>query len=518
MKLSLKILATLAGLLFCLTFAISVQGENVLHNPQVIHPVHFDISPPLASIPPAGMPAGVKRMVPNERIPVHPSAGGKDTVAQTSVTANVASTPGVNFDGVGVPSITVQYAPPDTNGDVSASYYGQIVNVSIAWFNKSNGSFYYGPVSTKTLWSGFGGGCQANNDGDGTIRYDQLSNHWVVSQFSVSTTPYLQCVAVSVNSDPKGSWYRYSFQQPNFNDYPKMGVWPDGYYFTFNMFTSSFQGGRVCAFDRAKMDAGDPSATQQCFQLSSSFGGLLPSDLYGLTLPPSGTPNYVLNFGSNSLNLWKFDVDFTTPANTTFTGPTNIPVSAFSPACGGGTCIPQLAKRANRLDSLADRLMNRLVYRNLGTRESLVVNHSITGPSSTSAIRWYELQPKQTPIVRQSGTFAPDATYRWMGSIATDKVGNMAVGYSVSSSSINPGIRYTGRLVGDALGTMAAEATIMNGTGSQYKNLNRWGDYSSMSVDPLDDCTFWYTTEYLKSNGTFNWSTRIASFKMTGCQ
>jgi hypothetical protein len=229
-----------------------------------------------------------------------------------------------------------------------------------------------------------------------------------------------------------------------------------------------------------------------------------------------------MNFGTNSLNLWKFHVDFATPANSTFTGPTNIPVAAFTAACaGGGTCIPQPSTK-NKLDSLADRLMYRLAYRNFGTHESLVVTHSVTVSggkrSSTTGVRWYELRsPNGTPTVFQQGTYAPDSDSRWMGSIAMDKLGDMALGYSVSSGSTFPSIRYTGRLATDPLGTMEAETSIKAGAGSQTGSLHRWGDYSSMSVDPVDDCTFWYTTEYLQTTGSFNWSTQIASFKFTGC-
>jgi hypothetical protein len=275
--------------------------------------------------------------------------------------------------------------------------------------------------------------------------------------------------------------------------------------------------------DRTKMLAGDPTATQQCFQLSTSYGGLLPSDLDGTTAPPAGSPNFFMNFGANSLNLWKFHVDFANSANTTFTGPTKITVAAFNAACsGGGTCIPQ-PSTTNKLDSLADRLMFRLAYRNRGGVESLVVNHSVavgTSKNSVTSVRWYEIRtPNGTPTVYQQGTLSTsDGIHRWMGSIAMDKQGNIALGYSASSSSVKPSIRYTGRLATDALGTMQAENIIQAGGGSQTGALHRWGDYSAMTVDPVDDCTFWYTNEYLKANGSFNWSTRIASFKFPGCQ
>src|SRR5258706_4351180 len=292
----------------------------------------------------------------------------------------------------------------------------------------------------------------------------------------------------------------------------------DLYIQTYNLFNNGviFTGPRFCSYDRSKMLTG-AVATQQCFTLGSQFGGDLPSDIDGKTLPPAGSPDYILEFGTNALNPWKFHVDLTTPVNTTLTGPTSIPVAAFSAACnGGGTCIPQVGT-TQQLDSLADRVMYRLAYRNFGDHEALVVNHSVTAGSSVG-VRWYEIRsPGGTPTVFQQGTYAPDAGYRWMGSIAMDRAGDIGLGYSISSSTTHPGIRYTGRLVTDALNTLQAEASIIDGAGSQTGGLSRWGDYSSITVDPVDDCTFWYTNEYIPANGSFNWRTRIASFKFASC-
>jgi hypothetical protein len=342
-----------------------------------------------------------------------------------------------------------------------------------------------------------------------------------MTQFSVSTTPYLQCVAVSQTSDATGAWNRYAFSYTDFPDYPKLGVWPDGYYITFNMFRNGqfFSGGRVCAYDRAAMIAGT-AATQQCFQLSTSFGGLLPSDLDGSVAPPAGAPNTVVNFGTNSLRLWKFHVDWANSANSTLTGPTTLAVATFATACGGGACIPQPNTNQD-LDSLADRLMYRLAYRNVNGG-TLVVNHSVkTGGNKRNPIngvRWYELRNvDSTASVFQQGSFAPDAASRWMGSIAMDKFGNIAVGYSVSSSTIRPSIRFAGRTPTDAAGTLGTEVSILSGGGSQLTGLSRWGDYSNMSVDPVDDCTMYYTTEYLATSGTFNWHTFVGKIKLPGC-
>jgi hypothetical protein len=487
---------------------------------------HNDVSPPLRDITPAAAPAPDKKKEkePKKGLPV-PAPGAPDPVIQSSIGSAAAPALGLGFEGVGqgftgpAGTFSVTSAPPDPNGAAGPNHFVEIVNQSFAIFNKS-GTAVYGPVPTNTIFSGFGGGCQSNDDGDATVAYDRLSDRWIITQFSVSTTPFLQCIAVSTSGDPTGSYYRYSFSYSNFPDYPKLGVWPDAYYTTFNMFNASgtqFLGPQVCAYNRSKMLLGQP-ATQQCFTLSSSFGSLLPSDLDGSTPPPSGSPNPVISFGTNSLLRWKFHVDWTTPANSTLTGPTTIPVASFSPACsGGGACIPQ-SGTTNRLDSLADRLMYRLAYRNFGDHESLVVSHSVTAGSSVG-MRWYEVRnPNGTPTVFQQGTYAPDSSYRWMGSIAMDHVGDIALGYSISSSTMHPGIRYTGRLVTDPVGTLPqGEGTIVAPNGSQTGSLQRWGDYTSMSVDPADDCTFWYTDEYLSANGSFNWHTRIGSFKFPNC-
>ena len=500
--------------------------------------LHNDVSPAVRDLPKLDQTAAAHiqhEAEPARRIPLPPglkpasepdpvwqrttaSSSGNGTTAVS--TPFVSTTPGLSFDGVGsgFPGFTVGSAPPDTNGAVGATQFVQWVNSSFAVFNKSTGAIVSGPTAGNSLWSGFGGGCQTNNDGDPVVLYDKLANRWIFSQFSVSTTPFLQCVAVSTTSDATGTYNRYSFSYSGFDDYPKMGVWPDGYYQTFNMFNAagtSFLGSDICAYNRTAMLNGQP-ATQVCFQQGSSIGGVLPADLDGTTAPPAGSPNYLAFFGTNNLNLFKFHVDFTTPANSTLIGPTVIPVAAFTALCNGGTCVPQ-SGTTNQLDSLADRLMFRLAYRNLGTKESLVVNHSVTAGSG-GGVRWYEINnPNGTPTVAQQSTFAPDSKFRWMGSVAMDHSGNMAMGYSVSSSAQNPAIAITGRLATDPASTMQAETSIIAGGGSQTGTLTRWGDYSAMSVDPVDDCTFWFTTEYLKASGTFNWSTRIASFKFSGC-
>jgi hypothetical protein len=485
--------------------------------------IHHDVSPPLREMIKYAPPPSLvrKEVEPLKRIPLPPGLSRiqEDPVVQTSTVPLPTPPITQSFEGLGNGQygFSVTGAPPDTEGTVGSTQYVQWVNTSFAIFNKSTGALISGPTAGNTLWSGFGGGCQTNNDGDPIVLYDKLAQRWVFSQFSVSTTPYLQCIAVSTTSDATGTYNRYSFQYTDFDDYPKMSVWPDAYYETFNMFAggTTFAGADACAYNRAAMMAGT-AATQVCFQQSTAVGGLLPSDVDGTTAPPAGSPNYMTYFGTNNLNLFKFHVDFTTPPNSTFTGPTVINVAAFSPLCGGGTCVPQPSV-TQQLDSLADRLMYRLAYRNFGSHESLVVNHSVVAGSG-GGVRWYEIQnPGGTPVVAQQSTFAPDSSYRWMGSIAMDQAGDMALGYTVSSSSISPSVRFTGRVPTDPASTMEAEVNVVSGTGSQNGNLSRWGDYSAMQVDPVDDCTFWYTQEYMKTTGSFNWNTRIASFKFPNC-
>ncbi|MGE5376790.1 MAG: hypothetical protein ACM3XO_17175 [Bacteroidota bacterium] len=535
---SKKVLLLALSFVFMFGSTISAQAahpsaKDPVGPVEVSSAVYSDVSEPLANmtgLAPASPDGKEKKEKPLRVLPNMGNALNQvDGALQTATGPLAGVTNGLNIAGVGQGDygFTDQYAPPDTNGAVGATQYVQWVNTYFAVFDKTTGAIAAGfPKAGNSIWAGFGGGCQTNNDGDPIVQYDKLANRWILTQFSVSTTPYLQCVAVSTTPDATGSYYRYAFSYgtTQFNDYPKMGVWPDGYYISYNIFNNgqTFAGSKVCAFDRNAMLAG-AAATQQCFQLGTSYGGLLPSDLDGTTAPPAGSPNFFMNFGSNSLNLWKFKVDWGTPANSTFTGPTNIPVAAFNAACsGGGACIPQ-PNTSQKLDSLADRLMYRLAYRNRAGVESLVVNHSVAvgtnKKTQVTSVRWYEIRnPNGTPTVYQQGTLGTsDGIHRWMGSIAMDKQGNIALGYSASSSSVKPSIRYTGRLVTDALGTMQTENIIQAGGGSQLANLSRWGDYSAMTVDPVDDCTFWFTSEYLKANGTFNWSTRIASFKFPGC-
>jgi hypothetical protein len=308
------------------------------------------------------------------------------------------------------------------------------------------------------------------------------------------------------------------------NDYDKWGVWPTttngAYLATYNLFANgaSFAGADLCAYDRTAMLSG-LSANQICFTVAND-GGFLPSDLDGSTPPSDLSPGYFLNFETlSSLRLYKLSPNFTTPSSSTLSSPTDLTVDSFSEACNGGTCIPQPGT-TRQLDSLGDRLMYRLAYRHFSDHESMVVNHSVASGSSVG-VRWYEL--RETPpstsgafSLYQQGTFAPDSTYRWMGSAAMDQVGDIALGYSASSSTLFPSIRYTARVPSDPLGTMEAENVLQAGGGSQT-GASRWGDYSALRIDPSDDCTFWYTNEYCSVSSSVGWATAIGSFKLSNC-
>jgi hypothetical protein len=531
----------------CSTIAVpiylSAQGNPELPpqaRAEVTLPVHFDTTTtPLRDMFDRDVPGparGGRDFEPGRPEAVgNTNPAGIDPLADRSVGYPFATAiPKAFTDGTPVdPSRRV--APPDTTGDLGLTHYVQWVNLRYAVYTvtRSGGtitafSLVNGfPKNGNTVWQGFGGPCEKYNDGDPIVQYDQLADRWILTQFAVSASPYTQCVAVSTSGDPTGTYNRYSYSYgTDFNDYPKMGVWPDGYYVTYNMFRRgrTFVGSKVCALERDKMLIG-AAARQVCAQTSNSYGSLLPSDLEGAALPPAGSPNYLLNITSSSLLFWKFSVNWAAGTGT-LTGPVAVPGAAtFSRACGGGTCIPQPGT-TQKLDSLADRLMYRLSYRNLGTRESLLVNHSVAS-NSVSGIRWYELTnaagqtfATASPAVRQQGTFQPSADFRWMGSAAMDQTGGIAIGYSVSNATtIKPSIFYAFRAPGDPLGTIGAETRVLTGLGSQTgNNLSRWGDYSTISIDPVDGCTMVFTTEYIPSDGSFNWATAIQSLRLSSCQ
>ncbi len=539
-----KIHALLMMLVLCAVtlMPLMVNGQNPVaerRRAEVSYPIHFDKSPkPLREMFDRGGPPeparGGKDFEPGRPQPV----GNRITpftdpladksVGMTSALAEIkASTVGTPVD----PAARV--APPDTTGDLGPNHYVQWVNLRYSIYTLTRGinneitGFNLVPGFPKqgnVVWQGFGGRCQSDNDGDPIVQYDQLADRWILTQFAVSSTPYTQCVAVSTGPDPTGTYFRYAFSYDrSFNDYPKMGVWPDAYYISYNMFRNgrSFTGNTVCAFERAQMLVGG-AARQACVNTTGGHS-LEPADLEGTILPPAGSPNLLMSLTSTAVQFWRFSVNWAAGTGT-LTGPTNVAgVAAFSRACGGGVCIPQPGT-TTQLDTLADRLMYRLSYRNFGAYEALVVNHSVTSGSGTG-IRWYELRNAtgQTlgnapPVLYQQGTYAPSSDFRWMGSAAMDKTGGIAVGYNISNAStIQPSIRYAYRGPADPLGTMGNETTILTGSAIQNGNLSRWGDYATISVDPVDGCTFVFTTQYQPANGSFNWTTYIHSFKLSTC-
>lgn len=524
-----------------LPLTAQAQSEKALeHRAEISYPVKFDkMTKPLREIfdngekpePARGgrdFEPGKPDKVSNNNTPFTDPLADKSVSAPSALAEIKAATNGTPVD----PAARV--APPDTTGDVGPNHYVQWVNLRYAVYtltrDASNNITAFNlvsgfPKNGNLVWSGFGGRCQSDNDGDPIVQYDQLADRWILTQFAVSARPYTQCVAVSTSPDPTGTYFRYAFSyNRDFNDYPKMGVWPDAYYITYNMFRngSSFSGNTVCAFERAQMLVGG-AARQACASTSTAHHSLEPADLEGTTLPPANSPNFLMSITTTTVNFWRFAVNWGAGTGS-LTGPTAVAgVAAFSRACGGGVCIPQPGT-TNRLDSLGDRLMYRLSYRNLGTREALVINHSVTSGTGVG-VRWYELTnatgqtlASAAPVLRQQGTFAPTNDFRWMGSAAIDKAGGIAIGYNISNAStIVPSIRYAYRGPLDPLGTLGNETTILNGSGIQTATLTRWGDYSTLSVDPVDGCTMVFTTQYQPANGNFNWTTYIHSFKLSTC-
>ncbi len=531
-------LLSLVTILLSFGSHVSAQDNG---RPVATKAVRFDVSPALRDITPITVARKEDKAEDDqgEPGPVGDTHHDPDPVVQTTVGGlgvfqpTTIPSPLITFPGISNPTGCGGCAPPDTNGDIGPNHYIQMVNTKFQIFSRTGASLF-GPFAINTIFTGFGGPCQLENAGDPVVLYDQLADRWLLSQFSDGTAPFFNCVAVSTTSDPLGTYNRYAFSAPSFPDYPKYGIWPDGYYINTNEggVTGSY------ALDRTQMLAGNPAATSIRFAIAQNPFGLLPADIDGTTLPPAGSPAYFVGTRDNdapggtedAVLVYKFRADFAIPANSTFTGPTVLPAAAFDSIfpCTPTTrnCISQPGT-TTKIDILSyrQRPTFRLAYRNFGTHESLVTSQSVEATTAMAGMRWYELRdPNGTPTIFQQGTYAPGATdgiHRWMGSIAMDRQGNMGLGYSVSDAvSVFPGIRYTGRLVGDPLGTMPqGEGVIVNGGGSQLNTgtAARWGDYSSMSVDPTDDCTFWYTTEYYATTSNANWNTMVGSFKFPEC-
>lgn len=528
------VLPAMVGL--CLVIgALPSQAQSAQRGVKVLQEITHDISLPLRDMAKmVPIPHNQNREIEPQELKVHIKqvGNGEDSVAQDveidGTAPPVATTNLLNFDGQNSDNL----APPDTEGAVGATQYVQWVNIEYNVYDKTTGNKTLGPIQGNALWAGFSNpGCANSNDGDPIVLYDKQAGRWFFSQMSF-VTPYTACVAVSTTNDATGSYNRYAFALTptnQFPDYPKWGVWPDAYYVAYHEFLNgaTADGVEACAADRMNMLAGN-TATMQCFSAgtSATLETFLPSDLDGNTAPPAGSPNYFMTLGSDTahLNIYQFHVDFVTPLNSTFTGPVAIPVPTYSLICQVGgqdnrPCIPQ-PPPGESVDGLGNRLMYRNAYRNFGDHEALVVSHTTkpgTASTAIGAVRWYEIRSPGSPVLFQAGTVQNKSISFWMSSIAMDKAGDIALGYSASSPTLRPSVFYTGRVPTDAVGKMQAPFVVVKGTGVQENTTNRWGDYSAMQIDPSDDCTFWYTQEYIKTTGSFNWSTRINSFKFNSC-
>ena len=509
----------------------SEKAQASSQTPVVSHPVRAGKSVRMrdfrAELP---LNPGPKRQIRNDVPP--PKGNGPhgrvvDPVVQTTPGLTAPDELG-QFDGLtdqdNQNTIGTEYVPPDTNGDVGPNHYVEYINTIWSVYDKT-GTLLLGPLPGNSFWQGLGGVCESGDDGDPIVKYDRQADRWFASQFYVNggSGPFHQCIAISVTNDPTGSWYQYDYfiSSTDFSDYPKFGIWPDGYYMTSNLFGSSFTGGAF-AFDRTKMLAGDPSAAMITFSTGGE-GGVVPSDLNGTTPPPAGAPNYFMTYEVSPARLliWQFHADFAVPANSTFTGPVEVPVPEFNtPVCGSSRdqCVPQLGT-TELLETLSQDLMYPLPYRNFGDHEAILAAQTVGDGTGIAQVRWYEIRdPGGSPVAYQASTYAPDAdTHRWMPSIAMDRQGNIALNYSRSSSTLHPQAAITGRLAGDPLNTMGAEDIWYAGAGSQDSSFSRWGDYTSIFLDPTDDCTFWGINEYYATTTSFDFKTRIGSFKFPSC-
>jgi len=488
----------------------------------VTYPSAFAVSQPLSELPIDNETFAGREMPEPRPSPLRSHAGfapwQEDPVLQTETGPMISATPGVDFDGIPANG----FAPSDSNLAVGPNHIVETVNIRLAVYNKS-GTLLSGPTSFETFFAPLGGNC-ATGSSDPIVLYDRAADRWLISDIGYNgSTPFVECIGVSKTNDPTGAYvlYSYSFGS-TLNDYPKLSTWAtasnSAYLATYNLFPPTGSGSAdLCGLDRAKMLAGNPGAAQLCKATPNTEFSYLPSDMDGPTPPVDGTPGLFITWQTSNpgkLYLRKLTLNFGA-GTATLSSPTAISVANFTPACFS-SCVPQLGT-SQLLDVLGDRPMYRFAIRHFADHDRAVVNHSVVNGSQVG-VRWYELyDPAGAVTVNQQGTFSPDTTYRWMASIAEDKNQDIGLGYSASSSSIHPAIRYTGRVPSDPSGTMETEASQLVGTGSQLSGLSRWGDYSAMQVDPSDDCTFWYVDQYEKVSGTFNWNTNIGSFAFTGC-
>jgi hypothetical protein len=580
----LSALSTLTLTALCSTQAIAQQAPKVIGNAVANQSVHSDVSRPLSELAieaPATM--SVHQTHAPMKTKLHPSNGSSHSQAaaatqafQSSTASSISATVGLSFEGVGqvggfystpsglfCPSLSGTFlVPPDTNAAVGDTQVVQWINVCYAVFDKFTGAVVAGPFAGTNFWKGFGGGCEADNDGDIIIQWDKTNHRWLAFQNDFGPNfggPYQTCIAVSQTADATGSYFRYAFPQPGFPDYPKWGLTSSVYYQTQNDFYNgtAFVGVNVCAYDAKSMLKGSIKAKQICI-LDNSNGTLfddsmLPAD--NDSPGPNGSEvllGSIDNFlpGDTHVYEYVFTVNFANPTKSTLAGVAGsmpISVPAFDLAfCTSGPslttyCVPQPDSPASEaffaavwglppgttglvdvLGTLGDRLMYRLAHSSSGGTQHFLVAHSVNN-STAVATTWYEFRAQglsSTSLsLYQSGQTPDDGEYRWMGSVAMDKRGDIALGYSRSSAASGdyPSIYYAGQTAGDPLGTMETEALIKQGGGSQYNSFDRWGDYSSMALDGSNSCTFWYTNEFYPVDGSFAFDTWIASLKFPNC-
>ena len=470
----------------------------------------------------------------------------------------VMPTPGLTFDGATQADNAAQgvgaVLPPDVNGDVGLNHYVSSVNLVYKIFNK-NGTVAAGPFKTSALFGGLPAAdpCRVNNNGDPVVVYDSLADRWHISQFALPSNPNnYQCVAVSVTGDPTGAYYVWSYVYPGaiFNDYPKVGVWPDAYHMTFNQFNNAgtaFLGAGILSQDRPKALVGDPTAAAVYVNIQPidpNAGGLLPADIDGILAPPVGMAEVMAEYRADEfgdpidgIRYYRWVPNFTTPASSVLTVLPDVALAAFDARQPSGRGDIEQMGGAN-LDSLSDRLMHLFKYRNIGTQAAPVNSFvgsfpvNVSGVSPTTAgtyqtgVRWFEMRRSGDVFsVFDQGTHnltpgnGASGLNNWMSSIAQDNRGDIAIGFSQSSTAQNTDIKVAGRTVNTMnSGTLnEGEALFFDALGSQTSTSNRWGDYSAMNVDPVDDCTFWYTQEYYAATGSTTWSTRVGSFRFPQC-
>ena len=514
--------------------------------PDVRYPSQFGISPPMSSLPRVAPPPGLaNRERPNAFHLFPTRAPLPDPVVQRGFGLSNMPAPITTFDGipntVNQTIVGFELTPADTQGAVggnspASNVYVQWVNLVWAVYNKTTGAMIAGPFAGNSFWSGFGGNCQAQNNGDPIIMYDQQADRWFAAQFQLSTAPYQQCFAVSTSPDPTGTWYQYSYSTASVaGDYPKYGMWSDAYLGTYNEFDPSSDSASLLLLERAKMLTGDPTAAIIHFDnFGANWWSILPASYDGTIPPPTGNAVFgqvafagtAVGQASDAMLIWNVTYDWTNPGAACFGaacgGQPNyiVPVASYTNLCPGNrSCIPEPAGGEN-LDAISGYTMYRLQWRNTGDTEHLVANHTVNDGTGVAGIRWYEMNGTVETgwTLNQQGTYAPgDGLHRWMGSIAMDHSGNIGLGYSGSNSATYPSVYYTGRLAGDPLGTLPqGEQQLVAGNGVINTTYNRWGDYSAMQIDPTDDCTFWYTQMYT-GGGAWNWFTRIGSFKFPSC-